>query len=329
MRLFEVEFFFSVSFGSLFFKGDEVFLLRPSYSRLAFARFQSSHQSAHVSFYLSLFLKLSPDPIGEEPTGVQRVRCLAGNGIEQKSIIDNSAFRLFPLSPPPRSVSFPSLERIFLTLWRAPAQGLHALLPVGKFAASLSPDRAANGARFRKLPHSSLHFADAEIVILLKTSTCLPPPPPLSPLFSLTFGNRNSLSHSLSLSLPLSLSLSPSLSLSLTKKKPSPPPKKTVGCAPSTLNEAPQEALGGKAAAGATAPSISSSSALPRANSRSLRKQPSPVRAVARLLSRKSRVVGGSGADDDAEGVAAFFLSKVNEPGVGGGSFGRGDRDPR
>ena len=101
MRLFEVEFFFSVSFGSLFFKGDEVFLLRPSYSRLAFARFQSSHQSAHVSFYLSLFLKLSPDPIGEEPTGVQRVRCLAGNGIEQKSIIDNSAFRLFPLSPPP------------------------------------------------------------------------------------------------------------------------------------------------------------------------------------------------------------------------------------
>lgn len=100
-----------------------------------------------------------------------------------------------------------------------------------------------------------------------------------------------------------------------------------MGCAPSTLNGTPQEALGGKAAAGAGATAATSAatatfSTLTRANSRSLRKQASPVRAVARLLSRKSRVVGGSGADDDAEGVGAFFLSKVNEPGVGGGSFG-------
>jgi len=104
-----------------------------------------------------------------------------------------------------------------------------------------------------------------------------------------------------------------------------------VGCAPSTLNEARSNgngdaaALGGKAAAGAGATTTSTSTSTPslaRSNSRSLRKQPSPARAVARLLSRKSRVVGGSGADEnDPEGVAAFF-SKSTEPGVGGGSFG-------
>ena len=97
-----------------------------------------------------------------------------------------------------------------------------------------------------------------------------------------------------------------------------------MGCAPSTLRETPHDAaLGGKAAAGAVgAAATSSSPPLTRVpSSRSLRKQPSPARAVARLLSRKSRVVGGSGADDDPEGVGAFF-SKSAEPGVGGGSFG-------
>ena len=96
-----------------------------------------------------------------------------------------------------------------------------------------------------------------------------------------------------------------------------------MGCAPSTLRETPHDALGGKAAAETTkaALSTSTSSSLQRSNSRPLRKQPSPARAVARLLSRKSRVVGGSGADDDAEGVGAFF-SRSLEPGVGGGSFG-------
>ena len=94
-----------------------------------------------------------------------------------------------------------------------------------------------------------------------------------------------------------------------------------MGCAPSTLNE-PQPGLGGKAAAGATTTATSlPSTSLPRSNSRSFRKQPSPARAVALLLSRKSRVVGGSGADDDAEGVGAFF-SRSHEPGVGAGSFG-------
>ena len=221
----------------------------------------------------------------------------------KKKVDDQTLLRrLFPLSP--RCLfRFRASSAWFSLAGESPCpEGCTLCCPVTTFVSSSSSERAVKrSSRFRKKSFSPF---DAEIAILQNLST--------SSSF-LFFHSRES-----------KLTLSPSPKNYLKKT--------TVGCAPSTLNEAPQEALGGKAAAGggggasaATATSTSfstSSSALTRANSRSLRKQPSPVRAVARLLSRKSRVVGGSGADDDAEGVGAFFLSKVNEPGVGGGSFG-------
>lgn len=113
----------------------------------------------------------------------------------------------------------------------------------------------------------------------------------------------------------------------------------TVGCAPSTAND---PNAGGKASAfaGVSSSSTTATSAAAKTSSspspppplsssgsfrrqRSLKKQNSPARtAIARLLSRKSRVVGGSGADESVvDGAGGSFFVKT-EPGVGGGSFG-------